>query len=132
MPTTIDEKYLKSRFDYDITEELRSLSKNTSASKAFLFQKVYDTLFDFIMQEDVRVTSEADMEARLSDDAKKDKFRQAQAYQLIYIMTNGDNSLIIPDDLNINAKAWDICQSTVRILRHVLKFNRPTPFTERF
>lgn len=131
MATKIDAQYLKLNFDYDIKNELRSEAVSSSNALRAIFNQMYDKMFALASSDDVTVTSLADVEARLDTPEKQEWFRKAQAYQLIYEMRSGENSMFTPEDFNINAKAWDWNSETLRIMRKILGFNHPTIFTQR-
>lgn len=131
MATKIDAKYLKSNFDYDIKEELRGEVMSSSGALMTIFNGIYDEVFSLVKSEDVTVTCLSDMEARLDTEEKQDWFRKAQCYQLIYNMRTGKNTMFIPDTFSLDDKSYDWCRDTLRIMRNILGFNRPTIFTER-
>lgn len=131
MATKIDAKYLKSTFNYNIKEELRGEVMSSSGALMTIFNGVYDEMFILAKSNDVTVACLADMEARLDTEEKQEWFRKAQAYQLIYEMRTGKNSLFIPENFDINSKSYDWCRDTLRIMRDILGFNRPTLFTQR-
>lgn len=131
MATKIDAAFLKTYFDYNIKEEIRGETASTSNSLTALFNKIYDEMYMLAASDDKTVKCLADMEARLDTSEKRDWFKKAQGYQLIYEMMSGKNSMFTPDLFDINAKAWDWCSDTLRIMRHVLGFNHPTLFTQR-
>lgn len=131
MATKIDAQYLKTNFGYDIKNELRSEAVSSSNAMTALFNQVYDEMYMLAKSDDVTVTCLADMEERLDTPEKQDWFKKAQCYQLMYEMRSGKNTLITPENFDINAKAWDWCADSVRIMRHILDFNHPTLFTAR-
>lgn len=131
MATKIDAQYLKVNFGYDIKNELRSEVVSSSNALIALFNQAYDEMYMLASSDDVTMTCLADMEARLDTPEKQDWFKKAQCNQLMYEMRSGKNSLITPDNFDINAKAWDWCADTLRIMRNVLGFNQPTLFTQR-
>lgn len=131
MATKIDAQYLKTNFGYDIKNELRSEVASSSNALIALFNQVYDEMFLLASSDDITVRCIADMETRLDTPEKQDWFRKAQCYQLMYEMRNGKNSMFTPDNFDINAKSWDWCSDTLRIMRQVLGFNHPTMFTKR-
>ena len=131
MATKINTEYLEKNFDYNLKEEIRGDSSSSSATILAAINRVYDEMFVLIKDCDITVQTLADMESRLDTEEKQDWFRKAQCYQLIYEHTSGKNALIIPDTFDINAKSWDWCSDTVRIIRKILGFNRPTLFTQR-
>ena len=131
MATKIDEKYLKKTFNYDIKEELRGEVLSSSGALMTIFNNVYDEMFMLASCDDETVVCLADMEARLDTPEKQEWFRKAQSYQLMYEMRTGKNTMFIPDLFDLNAKAWDWCSDTLRIMRNILGFNQPTLFTRR-
>lgn len=131
MSTKIDADYLKNAFGYDIKQEIRSTTADSSATLSGLFQGVYDEMYILAISQDVTVETVSDMELRLDTQEKKEWFKKAQAYQLLYEMSNGRNSMFTPESFDVNAKAWDWCSQTLRIMRFELGFNHPTLFTQR-
>lgn len=131
MATKIDAQYLKANFGYDVKNELRSEAVSSSNAMIALFNQVYDEMFILAKSDDCTVKCLSDLEARLDTPEKQDWFRKAQSYQFMYEMGSGKNSLITPENYDINAKAWDWCSQTLRIMRDVLGFNQPTLFTKR-
>lgn len=131
MATKIDAQYLKKTFNYDIKEELRGEVLSSSGALMTIFNNVYDEMFMLASCDDVTVGCLADMEARLDTPEKQEWFKKAQSYQLMYEMRTGKNTMFIPDLFDLNAKAWDWCGDTLRIMRHILGFNQPTLFTRR-
>ncbi len=131
MATKIDAQYLKSKFDYDIKNEIRGDTVSSSNTLAALFGGVYDEMYILAISQDETVKSIEDMESRLDTSEKQEYFRKAQAYQLIYEMRNGKNSMFVPESYDTHSKAWDWNSETLRIMRFVLGFNRPTLFTKR-
>ncbi len=131
MATQIDAQYLKTEFGYDIKNEIRGETVGSSNTLTALFKGVYDEMYILAISCDVTVKSVADMELRLDTPEKKEWFKKAQSYQLIYEMRSGKNSMFVPDSFDANAKAWDWNGDTLRIMRFVLGFNHPTLFTQR-
>lgn len=131
MATKIDAQYLKKNFAFDIKNELRSEVASSSTALIAYFNQAYDEMYMLAKSDDITVTCLADMETRLDTPEKQDWFRKAQSYQLMYEMRSGKNSMFTPDNFEINAKAWDWCSDTLRIMRNILGFNRPTLFTGR-
>lgn len=131
MATKIDAQYLKQKFGYDIKNELRSEVASSSTALIALYNQAYDEMYMLASSDDITVTCLADMEARLDTPEKQEWFKKAQCYQLMYEMRSGKNSMFTPDNFEINAKAWDWCSDTLRIMRNILGFNRPTLFTRR-
>ncbi len=131
MSTKIDADYLKNAFGYDIKREIRGEAASSSTTLAGLFNGVYDEMYILAVSQDVTVETVSDMELRLDTPEKKEWFKKAQAYQLMYEMSNGRNPMFVPESFDTNAKAWDWCSQTLRIMRFELGFNRPTLFTQR-
>ena len=131
MATKIDADYLTNAFGYDIKRELRGEVVSSSAALNALFDGVYDEMLMLASSDDITVKTVEDMEARLDTPEKQDWFRKAQGYQLIYEMRAGKNTMFVPDSFDANAKSWDFCRDTLRIMRNILGFNRPTLFTRR-
>ena len=131
MATKIDAQYLKTNFGYDIKNELRSEVASSSNALIALFNQAYDEMYMLAKSDDCTVECLADMEARLDTPEKQDWFRKAQCYQFMYEMRSGKNSMFTPENFDINAKAWDWCSDTLRIMRSILGFNQPTLFTKR-
>lgn len=131
MATKIDADYLTNAFGYDIKRELRGEVVSSSAALNALFDGVYDEMLMLASSDDITVKTVEDMEARLDTPEKQDWFRKAQGYQLIYEMRTGKNTMFVPDSFDANAKSWDFCRDTLRIMRNILGFNRPTLFTRR-
>ena len=131
MATKIDANFLKTRFGYDIKNELRSEVASSSNALISYFNQAYDEMFMLATSDDVTVKCLADMEARLDTPEKQEWFRKAQGYQLMYEMRSGKNPMFTPDNFDLNAKAWDWCSDTLRIMRNILGFNQPTLFTRR-
>ena len=131
MATKIDAQYLKHNFGYDIKNELRSEAVSSSNAMIALFNQAYDEMYMLAKNDDGTVKCLDDMEARLDTPEKQEWFKKAQSYQLMYEMRSGKNSMFTPENFDINAKAWDWCSDTLRIMRHILGFNHPPLFTTR-
>lgn len=131
MATKINPDDLTNLFGYDIKKELRGEVASSSAAINAMFDGVYDEMLILASNDDITVKTVEDMEARLDTPEKQDWFRKAQGYQLIYEMRTGKNTMFVPDSFDANAKSWDFCRDTLRIMRNILGFNRPTLFTRR-
>lgn len=131
MATKINAQYLKNNFGYDVKEELRGEVTSSSNALIVLFNQAYDEMFMLASSDDETVKCLDDLEARLDTPEKQEWFKKAQSYQLMYEMRSGKNSMFTPDTFDINAKAWDWCSDTLRIMRNILGFNQPTLFTKR-
>ena len=129
METRIDADYLTNAFGYDIKRELRGEVVSSSAALNALYDNVYAEMLMLASSDDITVKTVEDMEARLDTPEKQDWFRKAQGYQLIYEMRTGKNTMFVPDSFDANAKSWDFCRDTLRIMRNILGFNNPTLFT---
>lgn len=131
MTTKIKPDDLTDLFGYDIKKELRGEVASSSAAINALFDGVYDEMLMLASSDDITVKTVEDMEARLDTPEKQDWFRKAQGYQLIYEMRSGKNTMFTPDSFDTRSVAFDFCRDTLRIMRNILGFNRPTLFTRR-
>lgn len=127
--TTIDAEYLKSEFDFNIKEFLKDKSTSSGNSLKVVFNRIYTDMYIYVKSNNIDISSLADLETLLNTDERKDFYKQAQAYQLIYQLSNGKNSLIIDDNGNSNPQ-FDTCRDAENIIRHVLGLYKRSMFLE--
>ena len=127
--TMISEDYLTNRFDFPLSAKLR-YRQSASLSVRAILERIYWDMVELVCVLDDTVHTAGDVEARLRDDDRRELFRQAQAYQLIYQFENGKNTLILDETRDLTARGNDWCRDAVRILRKGLGFNSSGLFTQ--
>lgn len=122
MATKIDNDYMIKHFDYDVNAHIRTTLNNTA--KRGWFDETYNEVVGFAIEKDHRVQSAEDVEARLDNETRKENFRRAQAYQLIYDVETERNAPLPEQPYNQSYRAFDWSSQTIRIMRNLGFYQR--------
>lgn len=120
--------FIVNNFGKNLALEMRSEAVDANRQVEIYLDRLYERICAKVMQDDVRVQSLDDIRSRLDTEEKVELFKKAQAWQAIYESSNAINGLVL-DEHSMSYNDWN--RDTLRILRHILGFNRPTMFTQR-
>ena len=128
MSLKIDNDYIINTLGKNLVEDARAETTDAERHVRLYLDNLYTRTLVKVMEDDVTVTSEDALLARLDTEEKVELFKTAQAWQAVYEMSNGINALVLDEHSDVG-KDWN--RVTTRILRNALGFNRTTLFTAR-
>lgn len=116
MKTIIDNSYLINEFGYDIAANLKDLPHMVEDK---FINIVYDSVCDFIIENNRYINSNDDVENYLDNQFKKDTFKRCQAIQAIYVLENGDARFVYGEEINIAPAVEKLVKDSLKLFQRM-------------
>ena len=114
MKTLIENNYIINEFGYSIDDNLK---ENSHMNSSKFLNLVYESVCDFIVENNINIETHEDVEKELNTTFKKDTFKRCQAIQAIYVLENADTRFIYGETTNIAPAVKRIIRDTLKLFQ---------------